>query len=337
MTRAEEGRLNALEQSERRRWRGTLGSQEARTVGRRSAGWRRRRRCASRPRRIAAAQPGQAAPGDAGRRRWAAGRRSRIAVGAVLLWLATGFYTVRPDEVGLNLVFGRYTGTTQPGLNYNFPYPIGSVVQAARHRGQHDRGRLPQQRSALAAPASRDVLEESLMLTGDENIVDIDFAVQWQINPAKAADFVFNIQSPEASVKAVAESAHARSDRPSQHPADPDHRPRRDRGRGAAGDAGHAESLRRRRRNPPCAVAEGRSAAQVIDAFRDVQAARQDQDRARNEAETYKPARSCPRREARPPASCRKRKPIASASSPRRTARRAASSRSMRNTARLPT
>ncbi len=51
------------------------------------------------------------------------------------------------------------------------------------------------------------MLEESLMLTGDENIVDIDFAVQWQINPAKAADFVFNIQSPEASVKAVAESA----------------------------------------------------------------------------------------------------------------------------------
>ena len=55
------------------------------------------------------------------------------------------------------------------------------------------------------------MLEESLMLTGDENIVDIDFAVQWQINPAKAADFVFNIQSPEASVKAVAESGCAKS------------------------------------------------------------------------------------------------------------------------------
>ena len=64
----------------------------------------------------------------------------------MLLWLATGFYTVRPDEVGLNLVFGRYSGTTQPGLNYNFPYPIGSVVKPRVTVVNTHRGRLPQQR-----------------------------------------------------------------------------------------------------------------------------------------------------------------------------------------------
>ena len=60
----------------------------------------------------------QVMPGGADGRH-AASPRSPL--GAVLLWLATGFYTVRPDEVGLNMVFGRYTGTTQPGLNYNLP------------------------------------------------------------------------------------------------------------------------------------------------------------------------------------------------------------------------
>ncbi len=212
-----------------------------------------------------------------------------IAAGAALLWLATGFYTVRPDEVGLNMVFGRFTGVTQPGLNYNWPYPIGSVVRPRvtvvnttevgyRGSGSND---------ALRRTAARDVLEESLMLTGDENIVDIDFAVQWQIDPAKAANFVFNIQAPEASVKAVAESAMREvvGRRNIQQILTTD--------RGAVeaevrqlmqdvlnsyGAGVEIRQVQLQKVDPP---------QQVIDAFRDVQAARQDQDRMRNEAETY--------------------------------------------------
>jgi modulator of FtsH protease HflK len=210
-----------------------------------------------------------------------------IVLGAILLWGATGFYTVRPDEVGLNLVFGRYVGTTQPGLNYNFPYPIGSVVKPrvtvvntteVGYRGSD---------SGSRRAVTRDVLEESLMLTGDENIVDIDFAVQWQINPARAADFVFNIQAPEASVKAVAEGVMREvvGRRNIQAILTTD--------RGAI--EAEVRQLMQDVLNTYKSGVEIRLVQlqkvdppqQVIDAFRDVQAARQDQDRARNEAETY--------------------------------------------------
>ena len=133
----------------------------------------------------------------------------------------------------------------------------------------------------------RDVLEESLMLTGDENIVDIDFAVQWQVNPAKAADFVFNIQAPEASVKAVAEGAMREviGRRNIQAILTTD--------RGAIET--EVRQLMQEVLNQYRAGVEIRQVqlqkvdppSQVIEAFRDVQAARQDQDRARNEAETY--------------------------------------------------
>jgi membrane protease subunit HflK len=210
-----------------------------------------------------------------------------IALLAVALWGVTGFYTVRPDEVGLNLVFGRYVGTTQPGLNYNFPYPIGSVVKPrvtvvntteVGYRGSEAGSRRS---------VTRDVLEESLMLTGDENIVDIDFAVQWQINPARAADYVFNIQEPQASVKAVAEGAMREvvGRRNIQAILTTD--------RGAI--EAEVRQLMQDVLNSYRSGVEVRLVQlqkvdppqQVIDAFRDVQAARQDQDRARNEAETY--------------------------------------------------
>ncbi len=199
-----------------------------------------------------------------------------VVVGAVLLWLATGFYTVRPDEVG----------TTQPGLNYNFPYPIGSVekprVTVVNTTEVGYRSSDGQRRTV-----SRDVLEESLMLTGDENIVDIDFTVQWQINPARAADYVFNIQSPDASVKAVAESAirEVVGRRNIQAVLTTDRAAIENEVRQVMQDTlnhyGAGVEIRLvqlQRVDPP---------QQVIDAFRDVQAARQDQDRARNEAQTY--------------------------------------------------
>jgi len=127
-----------------------------------------------------------------------------VVLGLIAIWLLTGFYTVRPDEVGVNMLFGRYTGKSGDGLRYNLPYPIGQVVKP--RVGFVNRTEIGY-RSAPGQGRNRDVPEESLMLTGDENIIDIDFEVQWQIDAAHAEDYVFNLQNPEGTIKAVAESA----------------------------------------------------------------------------------------------------------------------------------
>jgi membrane protease subunit HflK len=128
-----------------------------------------------------------------------------LLLGAIVIWLLTGFYTVRPSEVGINMIFGKYTGTTGEGLRYNLPYPIGRVIKP--NVTEQQRIEVGYRSSANAQQRSRDVIEESLMLTGDENIVDIDFDAVWQVNAARAQDFVFNLQNPEGTIKAVAESA----------------------------------------------------------------------------------------------------------------------------------
>jgi membrane protease subunit HflK len=128
----------------------------------------------------------------------------------VLAWLLSGFYTVGPNEIGLNLIFGKYQGKTQAGLNYNLPNPIGSVIKLAvtdRNAieiGFRDEAASGRRRNAPQAP---DAPEESLMLTGDENIADVKFRVIWQIDPVHPEDFAFNIFEPAITVKAVAESA----------------------------------------------------------------------------------------------------------------------------------
>src|SRR3954471_6858869 len=127
-----------------------------------------------------------------------------IVLGALLLWLAAGFYTGRANEGGINLIFGRYVGQSGPGLNYNLPYPIGSVVRpnvtAVNRTEVGYRPGGPQGRA-------RDVAEESLMLTVDGNIIDIDFDALWRVDPSRANNYVFNLQNPEGTIKAVAESA----------------------------------------------------------------------------------------------------------------------------------
>ncbi|MDJ0447726.1 FtsH protease activity modulator HflK [Methylocystis sp. JR02] len=133
----------------------------------------------------------------------------------LLAWLLSGFYTVGPNEIGLNLIFGKYRGKTQAGLNYNLPAPVGSVIKlAVTDRNITDVGF----REEAAAPEGRrrggqvtrlgpEAPEESLMLTGDENIADIKFRVIWQIDPSKPEDYAFNLANPHTTVKAVAESA----------------------------------------------------------------------------------------------------------------------------------
>ncbi len=131
-----------------------------------------------------------------------------IIFGLILLiavWAFSGLYRVLPDEQGVVLRFGKFVTTTQPGLNYHIPYPVETaltpkVTKVNRidigFRSASDSGRTS---------GVDDVSEESLMLTGDENIVNIDFSVFWVIKDA--GKFLFKIQSPVETVKAAAETA----------------------------------------------------------------------------------------------------------------------------------
>jgi membrane protease subunit HflK len=210
-----------------------------------------------------------------------------ILVGIAILfviWLATGLYRVEPDEQGVVLRFGKFTTTTQPGLNYHLPYPIETVITPrVTTVNRVDVGFVAQ--TPGRGISSRDINEESLMLTGDENIVDIDFTVFWVIKDP--TQFLFNTQNPEATVKAVAESAMREivGKTPIQSALTE--------GRAAIEQAtqklmqetldGYGtgvliRQVQMQKVDPPAAV---------IDAFRDVQAARADLERSRNEAEAY--------------------------------------------------
>jgi membrane protease subunit HflK len=132
-----------------------------------------------------------------------------IAVIAALVfavWFGVGgFYRVESNQEGVELVFGKWVNTTSPGLNWNWPYPIGAVeTPGISDIHQTDLGFTRNGRSG-GNLQKRDVSEESLMLTGDQNIIDIDITVQWKIS--SASDYLFNIREPDQTVKIAAESA----------------------------------------------------------------------------------------------------------------------------------
>ncbi|MGA8195461.1 MAG: protease modulator HflK, partial [Acetobacteraceae bacterium] len=120
-----------------------------------------------------------------------------IAIGVAALWLASGIYRVQPDEQGVVLRFGAFNRMTLPGLNYHLPWPIERVETPAVTRinrievGYRSAGGA---RIETDNQGGRTVLEESLMLTGDENIIDINFAVFWRINDA--VGYLFNTRNP---------------------------------------------------------------------------------------------------------------------------------------------
>src|ERR1700759_3094989 len=136
-----------------------------------------------------------------------------LVVGALAIWGLSGFFRVQSEELGVVLRFGKHVRTVQPGLNYHLPYPIETVLLPKALRvSTISIGMTLIDDPARRGRTMRDVPEESLMLTGDENIVDVDFAVLWRIKPTATdpkaiGDFLFNIQNPEGTVKAVAESA----------------------------------------------------------------------------------------------------------------------------------
>jgi membrane protease subunit HflK len=222
-----------------------------------------------------------------------------IVLAAVVLWGLSGFFRVEPDEIGVVLRFGKFVREVQPGLNYHLPYPIETALTPPALRvNKIDVGFDTRRSGSL-----RDVEEESLMLTGDQNILDVEFSVFWRVKPNSVGDYLFNVANPPETVKAVAESAM-----------------RQVVGRSDAQPllAGFQQTVATGTSSDQNLVASGETAAQVqelmqkvldsysagilvqsiqlrtiqvpakvIDSFRDVQAASQDLVRAQNEAQTY--------------------------------------------------
>ncbi|CCQ73482.1 FtsH protease activity modulator HflK [Magnetospira sp. QH-2] len=210
-----------------------------------------------------------------------------IVIVLALVWAVTGFYRVQPGEVGVQILFGEYVSQTPAGLHWWMPAPMGEVIKPQVEKvntipvgyrgGESVGGRTL---------GKQDVPQESLMLTGDQNIIDLKFQVQWKIK--NAADFLFNIRNPVATIKAAAESSmrevvgqttlentlskdrpkvQANSQKLLQQILD------------AYGSGVLITEVKLQETDPP---------QEVIDAFNDVQRAKQDQERLVNEANTYR-------------------------------------------------
>jgi modulator of FtsH protease HflK len=214
-----------------------------------------------------------------------------IATIAIIFWGLSGIFVVEPDELGVVMRFGKYVRQVPPGLNYHLPSPIETVLTPkALKVNQINIGlRVLDDARRGGSGTVRDVPEESLMLTGDENIVDIDFTVFWRVKPelGGVGDYLFNIQNPEGTVKAVAESAMREVVGRSQISALLT---------GARQDTetGVHDLMQRTLDYYGAGILVQQvqlqkvdNPAQVIDAARDVQAARADLERAQNEAQTY--------------------------------------------------
>lgn len=199
----------------------------------------------------------------------------------VLAWVSSGIYNVQPDEQGIVLRFGRWVETTEPGLHYHLPYPIGAVRLPKVTQVNQLRLGSGNNSADSSSSGSRD----KQMLTGDENIVEADCTVFWRIKDAGL--YLFKISDPELSVKIAAESAlrevisrtpiqAAMSDKRAQIADETRELLQQLLDRAQAGIL--ITQVQLQRVDPP---------PQVIDAFNDVQRARADQERARNEAQAY--------------------------------------------------
>ena len=118
------------------------------------------------------------------------------------LWLATGIYRVNPQEQGVVLRFGEWVRTTEPGLHYHLPSPIEKVVTPDVTR--ENKIEIGYRAFGGGNSNRRDVPDESKMITGDENNIDIDFVVFWKISDA--GKYLFNLQDPPETVKVAAQS-----------------------------------------------------------------------------------------------------------------------------------
>ncbi|HWK34504.1 MAG TPA: FtsH protease activity modulator HflK [Hyphomicrobium sp.] len=199
---------------------------------------------------------------------------------SVIAWQAFTF-RVNPDELGIVMRFGKYVDKYPPGLHFRWPYPIDEVRLPKVTRQNIIEVGVRSGRSS----GIRDERAESLMLTGDENIVDIDFVVFWRIKDAEK--YLFNIQNPDTTVKEVAESAMREVVGQSNiQPILTQERQKTEEAVQALmqrtldgyGAGIQIDQVQLQKVDPP---------AEVIDAFRDVQAVRADKERLQNEAYGY--------------------------------------------------
>jgi len=203
---------------------------------------------------------------------------------ALVLWISSGFYTLNPEEEGIIQYFGKYDRTEGAGFHYHLPWPIETLTKLPVTRVH--RIDIGIAKISKGSSLSDRLSEDNLMLTGDENIVEASFSVFWLIENSK--DFLFKVRNPQGSIKAAAESVIR--DVIGQTPISvilTD-------GRGKI-EQDIKEKLQAlmvdyktgvlitqvqlQAANPP---------EQVISAYRDVQAAKADQERIKNEAERYR-------------------------------------------------
>ena len=205
-----------------------------------------------------------------------------------LLWGLNGLYRVQPNQQGIEMVFGRFSGApTEPGLHWNWPSPIGDVyLPNVTLENRIEIGFRSSGDGSARSPASRDVPEESQMITGDENLVDIDFVVFWRISDA--AKYLFTLRDPDQTVKVAAEAVmrdiiggtriqDALTDR--RGPIESEAQLQL---QGLVDEYGAGIEIRQVQLldvDPP---------SQVIDAFNEVSRAKQDLERMKNEAEAYR-------------------------------------------------
>lgn len=228
-------------------------------------------------------------PGGGGRGPGAGANRAIVAFALVIGVLFAGYYfftfRVAPDEQGVVLRFGESHRLAQSGLNFRLPYPIETVFLPKVTRVNRITIGYRSNDAGGRNSRTQDVPEESLMLTGDENIVDIDFTVLWRIN--NASDYLFNIQNPEGTVKDVAESAMrevvGRSDiqpilTQAREVTQEDVKVLMQAALDTYKSGIFISDVQMQQVDPP---------REVIDSFRDVQAAKADQERNQNEAEAY--------------------------------------------------
>lgn len=199
----------------------------------------------------------------------------------LVIWLISGFYQVQTNEEGVVLRFGKYVQTTESGLHYHLPFPIETVEKV----------NITSERSitlgvAEATNSAQKAFTESHMLTGDENIVDINLTVVWRVKSAK--DYLFNMRNPDQTVQVAAQSVLreivGQSEMQSIITGD----------RGKVEDDTKAElqkvldefgsgieiiRVKLQKADPP---------KQVVDAFNEVQRAKADMERFKNEAEAYR-------------------------------------------------
>ena len=217
---------------------------------------------------------------------------SVIFLGGMVLAVLAGIWAftfrVNPDQVGIVMQFGKYVRRAEPGWHLKLPPPIEEVrYPSVTRQNTLEIGRRSSDRGRAYTTTSRDVPEESLMLTGDENIVDVDFVVRWSIRPDKVQDFLFNIEKPETTVKEVAESVMREVVGQSNiQPILTEARQKTEESVQTLmqqvldyyGSGIRIDQVQLQKVDPP---------EQVIDAFRDVQAARADKEKLQNEAVTY--------------------------------------------------